>query len=193
MDAVVTLKVELLGVQPSIWRRLEVPAAYHLGELHAALNTAMGWLDYHLHEFLIDDRSYGAPDVDFAPEADDTLPEESVALRDLVRPGAERFEYIYDFGDDWRHSVVIESTGAAEKDVFYPRCIDGGGACPPEDCGGVWGFEEFKEAMADPKHPEHDDFKEWHGGDFDPDEFSAEEASRLLRTMATGELPEEWR
>jgi hypothetical protein len=193
MDAIVALKVELLGVKPSVWRRLEVPAAFHLGELHAALNSAMGWLDYHLHEFEIDERRYGVPDVDFAPEADETLPEESVLLGDLAQAGTGRFEYVCDLGDDWRHIVVIEKTGTAEAGVFYPRCTGGGGACPPEDCGGVWGFEEFKEAMADPRHPEHESLKEWHGGAFDPDEFSSEEASKLLRAMATGELPEDWR
>ncbi|HJW74925.1 MAG TPA: plasmid pRiA4b ORF-3 family protein [Thermoleophilia bacterium] len=193
MDAIVTLRIALLGIEPPIWRRLEVPAAYHLGELHAALNTAMGWLDYHLHEFEIGGRRYGVPDVDFAPEADNTLPEENIVLGDLARTGVKLFEYTYDFGDDWRHSVVVEKTGPGEEVLFYPRCIAGLGACPPEDCGGLAGFEDFKEAMANPDHPEHKSLKRWYGGDFDPGEFSAEEASKLLRMMATGEPPEGWR
>jgi hypothetical protein len=193
MDTVLTLKITLLGAKPPIWRRLEVPASYHLGELHAALNTAMGWSDYHLHEFDIGGRRYGAPDIDFSAEGDETLPEENVVLGDLARAGVKRLEYWYDFGDDWRHTVVIEKTGQGQEGVFYPRCIAGRGACPPEDCGGLWGFEDFKEAMADGAHPEHDSLKDWYGGDFDPGHFSAEEASKLLRTMATGELPGEWR
>lgn len=192
MDEIVTLKITLLGAKPPIWRRLEVPASYHLGELHQALNAAMGWLDYHLHEFVIGGRCYGVPADDFFPDDDNTLPEENIVLGDLARADVQRFEYHYDFGDDWRSSVVVEQTGPAEDGVFYPRCVAGRRAAPPEDCGGLWGFADFKEALADPRHPEHRELKEWYGGEFDPEAFSAVEVSKLLRQVATGELPEEW-
>jgi len=192
MDAIVTLKITLNGIKPPIWRRLEVPASYHLGELHQALNVAMGWLDYHLHAFEIDGRTYGVPGVGLFPEDDDTLPEENIVLGDLPRVGIKRFEYHYDFGDDWCCGVAIEKIGPAEEGVFYPRCAAGRRAAPPEDCGGLPGFAEFKDAMADPRHPEHGELKTWYGGDFDPEAFSAAGASKLLRQVATGEMPDEW-
>ena len=191
METIVTLKTALVGAKPPIWRRLEVPASYHLGELHSTLNAAMGWLDSHLHQFDIDGRKYSISDDDIWIDVDPPLPEESVTLADLVRAGVKRFGYWYDFGDSWHHDVSIEKTGPAEKGVFYPRCVAGRRACPPEDCGGLWGFAEFQEVMADPRHSEHDELKEWYGGEFDPEAFSAEEVSKLLRQAATGLLPED--
>jgi hypothetical protein len=191
MDMIVTLKVKLIGLEPPVWRRLEVPASYHLGELHSALNAAMGWLDYHLHEFEVGGRKYGVPDLDFFPADDTTLPEENIVIGDLARAGVGGFEYHYDFGDDWHCSVAIEATEPAQEGICYPRCVAGERAAPPEDCGGLPGFEDFRKAMADPRHPEHDGLKEWYGGEFDPEAFSAEEVSQLLRQVATGERPEE--
>jgi hypothetical protein len=151
----------------------------------------MGWLDSHLHMFNIDGREYSISDEDIWVDVDPPLPEESVVLADLAHAGVKRFEYWYDFGDSWHHDVVIEKIGPPKEGVFYPRCVAGRRACPPEDCGGLWGFADFTQAMADPRHPEHDELKEWYGGNFDPEAFSAEEVSRLLRQVATGELPAE--
>jgi hypothetical protein len=100
--------------------------------------------------------------------------------------------YWYDFGEDWWHTVEIEAVGPAQQGAFYPRCTDGAGACPPEDCGGPPGFDEFKRALADPDHPEHEELLEWYGGEFDQDAFSVEATSALLRQVATGEPPERW-
>lgn len=190
---VVTLKITLDNTKPPVWRRLEVPAHYHLGELHPVLNAAMGWLDYHLHEFRIASRTYGVPDTDFFPEMDNTLPEELIVIGNLPRIGIKRFHYAYDFGDGWQHTVVIEKTAPAEAGVFYPRCTSGRREAAPEDCGGHWGLAEFLEAMADPEHERHDELKVWYGGDYDPTHFNAVEISELLRTVTTGELPPKWR
>ena len=192
METIVTLKITLLRAKPPIWRRLEVPAAYNLGELHSVLSAAMGWLDSHLHMFDVDGREYSISDDDIWIDTDPPLPEESVTLADLVRDGVKRFGYWYDFGDSWHHDVVIEKTAPPEAGVFYPRCVAGRRACPPEDCGGLWGFAELQEVMADPRHPEHDELKYWYGRDFDPTAFSAGEVSELLRKVASGELAEEW-
>jgi len=189
METIVTLKITLLRAKPPIWRRLEVPASYHFGELHVALNVAMGWLDSHLHQFDVGEREYSISDDDIWIDVDPPLPEESVTLTDLVRDGVKRFGYWYDFGDSWHHDVIIEQTGPAAEGVFYPRCVAGRRACPPEDCGGLWGFAEFQEAMADQRHPEHDELKEWYGGDFDPTAFSAEDISKQLRQVAGGRAP----
>ncbi|MDP2182399.1 MAG: plasmid pRiA4b ORF-3 family protein [Actinomycetota bacterium] len=188
-DPVVTLKVTLRGTEPPVWRRLEVPASLTLDRLHELLVTAMGWFDYHLHAFEIDGRRYGVPDDSFG--LDDTLPEEEIVLTDLVGVGVERFEYEYDFGDGWQHEIVVESLAKPESGVSYPRCTAGERACPPEDCGGIPGFAEFVEAMADTRHPEHRALKTWYGGEFDPAAFSAEQTSSLLRVLWTGEIPDD--
>ncbi len=188
-DRVVTLTVTLRYTEPPVWRRLEVPSSLTLDRLHEVLVTAMGWLDYHLHAFEIDGRRYGVLCDDF--ELDYTLPEDGIVLTDLVGVGVDRFIYEYDFGDGWEHDVVLEASGEPAPGVDYPRCTDGGGACPPEDCGGVSGFAEFVEAMADPGHSEHEALKVWHGGEFDPAAFSAARTSSLLRVLWTGELPDE--
>lgn len=189
---IVVLKITLKGTQPPVWRRVEVPAAYDLAKVHGVLNAAMGWLDYHLHEFDIEGRRYGTPDTEWGPEEDFTIPEERIILGDLSRVGVRHFTYGYDFGDGWRHSVTIEGMAPAEPGVFYPRCTDGRRAAVPEDCGGVSGFVEFMEAMASTEHPEHAEFKSWYGGDYDPAAFSAEQISRVLRVVATGHLPHGW-
>ncbi len=188
---VVVLKVTLDDVDPPVWRRLEIPADYRFNRVHEVLNAAMGWLDLHLHEFDVAGKRYGMQDVGMSTDADATLPEEDLVLGDVARAGERRLAYWYDFGDDWWHTVEIEDIGPAQKNVFYPRCTAGAGACPPEDCGGPPGFEEFKRVMSDPRAPEHAELKAWYSDDFDPESFSVETTSELLRTVATGELPRE--
>jgi hypothetical protein len=188
---IVTLTISLDEVEPRVWRRLEIPAGYNFNRLHQVLNAAMGWLDMHLHEFEVAGKRYG-DGVDMAAEADAALPEADLVIGDVARSRQHRFAYWYDFGDDWWHTVEIESVVPALSGVFYPRCTDGAGACPPEDCGGPPGFEELKRALADPGHPDHEDLKEWYGGKVDLDLFSIEATSALLRQVTTGELPEGW-
>lgn len=186
---IVTLTITLDDVEPRIWRRLEVPAEYGFDRLHRALNAAMGWLDLHLHEFEVAGKRYG-DDVDMSAEADATLPEATLVIGDVAKSRHRRFAYWYDFGDDWWHTVEIESVDPALNGVFYPRCTAGAGACPPEDCGGPPGFEELKRTLADPGHSDHEDLREWYGGDVNLDFFSVEATSTLLRQVTTGELPE---
>lgn len=188
-DRVVTLKVTLRGTEPPVWRMLEVPSSLTLDRLHEVLVTAMGWFDYHLHAFEIDGRRYGEPDDSF--EFDDTLPEREIVLADLVGVAVERFTYEYDFGDGWQHDIIIESLSEPISGVDYPRCTAGERACPPEDCGGISGFAEFVEAMADSRHPEHRELRAWYGGEFDPAAFSVEKTSSLLHILWTGEVPDD--
>src|SRR5690606_6570539 len=95
-----------------------------------------------------------------------------------------RFSYVYDFGDNWTHQLTVEKIVSAEAGVRYPRCVAGQGACPPEDVGGPWGYEEFQAALTDPSHPEHDERLEWAGGPFDPHHFDLAEADRALQWLA---------
>ena len=166
-DSIISLKVTLRGIRPPIWRRLLMPGRMTLEDLHLAIQAAMGWEDAHLHVFDIDGRSYGDPH-----SVDDVVAEKRLTLSALVKSGATRFAYSYDFGDDWEHSVVIERSLPPEDGRAYPACIAGKRNCPPEDCGGPWGYQHMLEALADPAHPDHDEQSEWVEEDFDPEDFS---------------------
>lgn len=177
-------KITLLGFKPPIWRRIQVPDGT-LDDLHEHIQTAMGWTNSHLHQFMIRGRRYGDPELlddGFEDEhelADSTQTELSVLLAKARK--LMKFSYEYDFGDSWEHEVVFEGVVAAEAGVRYPRCTDGACACPPEDVGGVWGYADFLEAIRDPKHEEHADMLEWIGGKFDPEKFSATAATKEMR------------
>jgi hypothetical protein len=174
------LKVTLAGVEPPVWRRVQVPDGM-LGDLHFVIQAAMGWQDSHLHEFVVNGNRYG-PVMSGDLGTED---EEGVLLSQIVGGMKKtRFAYEYDFGDSWEHEVLFEKAVEPEPKVKYPRCLDGARACPPEDCGGVWGYADFLEAMADPKHPEHRDMKEWVGGRFDPEKFSVEAVNKGFRALS---------
>lgn len=144
----------------------------------------MGWEDYHLHRFQIGRRQYGTPhpmDIDFGIRLID---ERKVRLNEIIA-GANRrvkFVYKYDFGDGWQHAIELEGTATSDPGIKYPRCTDGKCACPPEDVGGVWGYAEFLEAIADPEHERHGELMEW-AGEFDPDEFSIDDVNHDLRRI----------
>jgi hypothetical protein len=178
-DPVHQIVVTLAEVaDPPVWRRLLIPAAMPLSRLHDVIQTAMGWQDRHLHSFTDGSRSYGFPDSELA-----FTDERSVRLGDLdINRGAIR--YTYDFGDDWEHVIVIEALTVAEPGGRYPRCIDGEGACPPEDCGGPPGYERLREILADAGDEEHEDMVMWmgleHASEFDPAAFDIERVNRRL-------------
>jgi hypothetical protein len=170
------LYVELQWVQPTVWRRLLVPVDIDLPLLHATLLYGMGWQGGHLHEFVIGRERYGPNDTG---DLDDIADEEGVTLREVL--GAKKtFNYVYDFGDDWRHKVKVEKIVTLDEPRTSGVCVGGENACPPEDVGGPPGYEEFLAAMADPKHPEHRNLKQWIGGGFDPTAFSVAEVNERL-------------
>jgi hypothetical protein len=175
-----------------VWRQIEVPAGSTFAQLHTFLNTAMGWEDCHLHSFSFGDRVVGGPELNdgYGPKVED---EQDLTLADALADGHRLLLYTYDFGDDWCHDVVVDAVEAAVEGVFYPRCVAGARACPPEDVGGAPGYAVFRDAIADPRHPEHAEqilwLEEVYGADeLDPEAFDAEAVSRLLRIAATGEL-----
>jgi len=176
-DRVYQLKATLVGTKPPVWRRLLVSETTTLASLHHVLQAAFGWWDCHLHEFEIGGVRYGTDDGDgWGPPPKD---EHRARLRTVA---SERtvLKYVYDFGDDWEHKVVVEKVLPAEAGVNYPVCTGGRRACPPEDCGGVWGYEEFLAAISDRDHPEHDTMLEWVGGGFDADAFDPTDLSHRL-------------
>lgn len=170
-------KVTLKGVKPPIWRRIQVPGSYSFWDLHVAIQDAMGWLDYHLHEFRLNDRdgrvlSLGIPEGEFDNEIQPGWQFQIAEYLNLVHPTCE---YVYDFGDDWRHQVALEKILPAEPGASYPRCLKGRRACPPEDSGGPWSYQELLEVLADPQHEQYAELSAWveslAEGAFDPEAF----------------------
>jgi hypothetical protein len=173
------LKVTLRGSRPPIWRRLQVPGDITLQGLHRIIQVAMGWSGYHLHQFIIGESYYGEPHPDYGFEMKD---EKKVKLSDVASQG-DRFAYEYDFGDSWEHVILVEKILRLEPGMDYPRLLKGKRACPPEDVGGVWGYEEFLEAIRDPGHREHREMLEWVGGEFDPEGLDKGEINQALRKI----------
>jgi hypothetical protein len=174
-DSVVSLKVTLKGTKPPVWRRLLVPGSMTLRDLSEAILTAMGWMGGHLHAFEVGGRQYGDPAT-----TDDVADEKRLTLNGVLKSGVRRFGYDYDFGDNWEHVIAVEKTIPPVPGQAYPACVDGKRNCPPEDCGGVWGYDELLEILADPAHPEREERLEWIGGDFDPEEFDVSIADKRL-------------
>jgi hypothetical protein len=172
---VITVKVTLRGTKPPVWRRLVMPGTTTLGDLHQAIQVAMGWEDCHLHAFEIAGEQYGD-----RHSVDDVADENRVTLNSLARSGIARFAYTYDFGDNWEHTVAFEKSAPVVEAETYPVCIAGKRNCPPEDCGGVWGYEELLAILANPTHPEHAERIDWIGEELDPDAFDLERANTVL-------------
>jgi Plasmid pRiA4b ORF-3-like protein len=176
------LLVELDDVEPTVWRRLLVPAEATLATLHQILQASVGWSDSHLHSFLIAGTSYGtADDEDDDDDPDeDQVDEASISLLEAL-DGRGGFEYEYDFGDGWTHQVAVEAILPHIGPLRFAVCLGGENACPPEDVGGPEGYRDFLVALADPTHEEHADVKEWIGGSFDPEEFDVARVNVLLQ------------
>jgi Plasmid pRiA4b ORF-3-like protein len=183
-DAVLHILVELADVDgPRVWRQLLVPATIRLDRLHSVIQEAMGWQNCHMHAFTIDGVQYGRPDGELGFHDEHTA-----TLGALLKPGAQCV-YTYDFGDSWEHLITVEEFRTASAGLHYPYCVDGAGACPPEDCGGAHGYSDLKVILTDPAHEEHHAMLEWLGlrsaTEFAPDRFSPDAANaRLLRLTA---------
>lgn len=176
MPNVFQLKISLAHVKPAVWRRIVVAASDTLADLHMVIQDAMGWYDSHLHMFFIDGAEYGVRDEhgDF-----DVLDENRYKLSRVLSEG-QKFRYVYDFGDDWVHEIKVEKVRAAGKDEVLPACLAGKNACPPEDCGGPYGYPELIAALSNPEHESHDELSEW-AGEFDPMAFDLDLINQRLQ------------
>jgi len=172
------MRVTLADVSPPVWRQIAVPGGFTLDRLHRIIQLTMGWQDCHLHSFEIAGTSYGVPDPDDMLDVRDELDVrvDAVAGKDVT------FGYTYDFGDWWEHRVEVLDVIDAELDEVYPACLDGVGECPPEDVGGAYGYEMFRQVLADPSHADHEATVSWYGAGGPP--FDPDRASALLRRMA---------
>jgi hypothetical protein len=180
------LKIELEGVSPPIWRRVLVPGDISLGRLHAVIQLVMGWENAHLHQFIIDKEFYSDPTFKLNEDggAQRVLNEKKTLLRDIATRAGKVFVYEYDFGDSWTHRIKAEKILEQEPSTGgVVQCIDGERACPPEDCGGVWGYADLLKALKSPKHPEHESTLEWVGEEFDPEAFNPEKINKALHRL----------
>ena len=183
-ETVAVIRIELEDVEPLIWRRAAVPASITLKGLHDVIQAAMGWFNCHMWEFSVGDRIYGMPFPDDEDWGRRVYRAKGMRLAKLAEDGVERFDYNYDFGDDWRHRVVIEAVRAAEPGMLYPQFLGGERRCPPEDVGGMPGYYEFLDAIAKPKSKAGRDALDWYGQAYDPDDIDEEQITISLRRIA---------
>jgi hypothetical protein len=174
------LKITLRDSKPPIWRRVLVPSNFSLYKLHEVIQVAMGWTNSHLHQFVIDGQRYSIPSPD---DWEPVVDERRYSLSQIASLEKHKFVYEYDFGDSWEHDIIVEKISPPEAGMKYPECIKGKRAGPPEDVGGVWGYDSFLEAIQDPNHEEHDSYLEWIGGEFNPEDFNLDEINQALQLV----------
>lgn len=175
------LRIELEDIEPMIWRRVAVPSSLTLFELHVVIQGAMGWNDSHLHMFDISGKRYEIPEDDELGPEPGCFDERLHKLTALLSEGM-MFSYVYDFGDDWRHLIVVEKQDGAVPDWVEPNCIAGERACPPDNCGGRFGYSEFLDGLSNPEHPEHGERVSW-SNNFEPEIFSVSQANSLIAAL----------
>lgn len=176
------LKITLNHIKPEIWRRVIVDSNIKLPDLHKIIQTVMGWTNSHLHHFIKDKTIYSEPDDESFIEYIDYR---KIKLKEIISKEKQSFKYEYDFGDGWEHKIVLEKI-LENHNQKYPVCIDGKRNCPPEDCGGPYGYENLLDALSNPKHEEHENILEWLGGGFDAEYFDIEEINEMLKEKDYG-------
>jgi len=182
MGKVYCLDIWLMDIEPRIWRRLAVRPFMKLDRLHMVIQKVMGWTNSHLHQFIAEgDVRYSYPYPGSDGYDDGTEDECLVKLSDLISKPKDRIIYEYDFGDCWEHMIELTAIEEAQTGVRYPICLGGERACPPEDCGGPWGYPELLQTLAGPESEQKQELIEWLGGKFDPEAFDVKAANRRLR------------
>lgn len=183
------LRIRLLRVNPKVTRDLLVPSNLGLDRLHQVLQVAMGWENAHQHEYIVgtlrNGRRFGtqAPPSLFGFDGPRTQSEKRFTLQQIAPTKGSKFLYWYDFGDDWHHEIAVKNVGVLQADFETPHCIDGAGACPPEDCGGQPGYANLLEALSDPNHEDHEELLDWIGGKFDPAAFDIDAVNDALALL----------
>jgi hypothetical protein len=179
--SVYQFKITLLESKPPIWRRIQVEDCT-LDKLHEHIQTAMGWTNSHLHQFEIGKKRYGDPELleDMGTEIEDST---TTWLSEVLPNDGKRFQFMYeyDFGDYWQHEVWFEGNPEPKNGTKLPLCLEGERACPPENCGGVGGYDRLVAILADPKHEEYDDMRKWIGGKFEPEKFDPKAATKAMK------------
>jgi hypothetical protein len=174
LQSLYQVKISLMDSKPPIWRRLLLHSDVKLSVFHTIIQHSMGWEDCHLHQFKKDGLVYGLDDDNIVEN------ESKYKISDLLKKENDSLLYEYDFGDDWMHKITLEKRLPFESSAELVQCIKGKRSCPPEDCGGIWGYEYLLDVISDPSHEEHEERLDWLGGTFDPEHFSLSETNSLL-------------
>lgn len=180
------LRIELEEVEPPVWRSLIIPKSASLGWLHAVIQVAMGWTNSHLHQFRLGDQTFSDPRFNLNEfEGDPPVTDEkTVTVGQFLTGQIPALVYEYDFGDSWSHLLTFRPLNEGEYPIENRAvCLEGRRACPPEDCGGSPGYEDFLEAIGDKRHPEHDAMKRWIGRPYDPEAFEVDKVNRCLAKL----------
>ncbi|MFZ3584449.1 plasmid pRiA4b ORF-3 family protein [Loktanella sp. DJP18] len=184
VDQIARLRVELLHIEPRIWRRMDVGLTTNLRALHELVQATMPWENDHLYQFTIGERVYGEPSPEDMSWGHKVYHAKNMRLEALVARGITEIDYTYDFGDNWQHRISIEHVSSADPDIDYPLYLDGERTAPPEDVRGPPGFMDFVEAMANRRHPEHKDMIRWYGRPFNPVDFGESAVAETVRDIA---------
>ncbi len=177
------IKITLNNSKPPIWRRLLVESNVKLPDLHKIIQTVMGWTNSHLHQFEKNSQYFGEPyEDDFGNIADYA----AIRLNKFLFGAGDYCFYEYDFGDGWKHKILLEEILPFDKKHKYPVCIEGKRNCPPEDCGGIWGYDDLLEVIKNPKHPDYEEMNDWLGDSFDPEYFDLNRINELLQQKNFG-------
>jgi hypothetical protein len=180
--SVYNLKITLLGIKPPIWRRIQVPSTMLLCCMHDAFQAVIGWTDSHLHQFEKDGKYWGAPETDESGDLE-LLDESKVPVGRVLKSEGDSMVYVYDFGDDWRHKVVLEKIVLVDAAVSKPVCLAGKRRCPPEDVGGPSGYQEFLEVIFEPGDEEFEHYRAWAGDPVHAEKFDVKAVNDILERM----------
>jgi len=180
LEADFQLKVTLDGIRPSIWRRIQGRGDITLFKLHKILQVVMGWLNCHLHQFVIMGESYSVISIEADMLGDDFKDEKRFKLNRVIPGEKFKFTYEYDFGDGWGHTILVEKIFRPLEELKAPVCLKGKRSAPPEDCGGEGGYYHLLKALRDPNHPEHADLLTWVGDEYSPEYFDADMVNERL-------------
>ena len=189
-------KIQIKNItKPPVWRKVTVPAQYSFWDFHMVIQASFGWENSHLFSFspggwrsypVIELRDDAINDPFFMPQGE-SLDAEKTMLSEIFNTERQTFTYIYDFGDNWEHKIILEKI--LPDKTLYPTCINGKGMCPPEDCGGVWGYMQLKEVLSDKNHPDYEEYKEWYLYEdqekWDPSLFDLKETRKYVMQLFT--------
>jgi hypothetical protein len=178
------LRISLNGTEPEIWRSFKINSDSTFEMLHIVIQIAMGWENYHLYEFNNKDFTIGIEPEEAFFSVEDFIPADTIKIVDVLPRKRSNIIYSYDFGDSWEHKIVVEEIYKDEV-IINPICVSGEMNCPPEDCGGIWGYYNLLEVIKDKKHPEHGEMLEWLGGSFDPKYFNLDDVNKVLLKFKT--------
>jgi hypothetical protein len=172
------LRILLSESDPPIWRGVEVCSDIRLDRLHRIIQAAMGWCDGHVHQFLVEDECIADPEA-----AEDVRDERTVRLCQIAPEKGSSFLYVYDLGDDWQHEITVEAVEPRADAAAHVRCTGGARACPPEDCGGIPGYEDLLYVLRDPSDDEYAAMCDLVGERFDPEAFDLHAANRRIKQV----------